>query len=364
MQAGANLPRTTGTECGMTAELDTILPGRATGERSWLRRLWQSNAFTIGISLVLHGALFSAFYHVAFDEQRAPRRVVIPEARLAPIGGSGAPSLTGDLPQLKLRPPPPQLGGQSSAAGPSGPAAGSPLLLSDVPVVAVNLGSGVGAVVGDVEGSSRRAAGRSGADRVGGALMGAGYGGGGAGGGLGGPVCNFFGAAGNAYKVVYVVDISGSLKIYLRDIVAEMTTSIRGLTPTQQFQILTNVTDLDLKIVEFAPGRLVYATEKNKSAAIEFAKGFRVAPGEFDPVQTLTRAYEHRPELIYLLSDGEYDKFEDLLLPKVRELYKQCPAKITAISFNPSPRNVQLLRSVVSATGGNFRLVEESRLGR
>jgi hypothetical protein len=235
-----------------------------------------------------------------------------------------------------------------------------------LPVVAVNLTSGTGAVVGDIEGSSHAAAGFAGTGSAGGSLMGTGYGGGGsAGGGLAGPACSFFGAAGNAYKVVYVVDISASLTIYLRDIVSEMTTSIRGLTPAQQFQILTNVTDdKDWKIVEFAPSRLVYANEKNKSGAIEFVKGLKTTPGEFDPVQTLARAYELKPELIYLLSDGAYDKFEDQLLPKVRELYKRCPAKITAISFNPSPRNVQLLQSVTNETGGNFRLVEESRLGK
>ena len=329
------------------------------GGRSWPRRVVRSNAFTIGLSIALHAALFFAFYHVAFHEERGPRRVIIPEARLAPGGGNG-PARAGDMPRLSLQPMSPPSGGPGGAAG---PAAANALLLSDLPVVAVNLTGGSGFVVGDANGSSRGTAGLAGAG--GGSLMGTGYGGGGTGGGgLAGPACSFFGAAGNAYKVVYVVDISGSLEIYLKDIVGEVSSSVRGLIPTQQFQILTYMSDRgDVRLLEFATGRLSYANEKNKAAATEFTKSLKVVRGAFDPVQALTKAYELQPELIYLLSDGEYDEFPELLA-KVRELYKQCPAKITAISFNPAPRNLPVLQNVANETGGHFRLVEESQLGK
>lgn len=346
---------------GMTADIEKILPERWKEGRSWPQRVVRSNAFTISLSVALHGALFFAFWHIAFREERAPRRVIIPEARLAPAGGGSGPAKAGEMPKLAMQPVPPPPGGSGAAVG---PAAGSALQLSELPVVAVNLTGSGGVVVGDVEGTARPQNGLAGLG--GGSLMGAGYGGGtgGGGGGLAGPACSFFGAVGNAYKVVYVVDVSGSLGIYLEDIKRKANESIRGLTPTQQFQILTYVSDRDGKRpIEFVAGRLTYANEKNKSAATEFTKSLKVERGAFDPVQALTMAYALQPELVYLLSDGDYVEFPELL-GKVRELYEQCPAKITVISFNPAQRNVRLLQSIASATGGNFRLVEESQLDK
>lgn len=348
----------------MTADMDTILPARALNQRSWLRRLGRSNALTISVSLLLHGALFFACYYVAFHEQTTPRRVVIPEARLAPMG-SGGPMSPGEAPRLNLQSLPPPTGA-ANTDGPGLPVTGSALMLSDVPVVAVNLAGGGRPIVGDVEGTEHGPSTIAGAGNAGGGLMGTGYGGGGggAGSGFGGPACSFFGAVGNAYKVVYVVDISGSLAIYLDDIIRNVNESVRGLTPAQRFQILTYMSDPDgTRIVEFAAGRLTYANEKNKAAAGDFTKNLKVVRGAFDPVRALTMAYALQPELIYLLSDGEYDEFPELVT-KVRELHQQCPTKITAISFNPAPRNMRLLQSVVNETGGNFRLVEESRLGK
>lgn len=344
----------------MTAEVEKILPERAKEGRSWPQRVVRSNAFTISLSVALHGALFYAFWHIAFREERAPRRIIIPEARLAPAGGGGT-AQPGEMPKLAMPPVPPPPGGSGAAVG---PAAGSALQLSELPVVAVNLTGSGGVVVGDADGTKQPTSGPAGLSSA--SLMGAGYGGGtgGEGRGLAGPACSFFGAVGNAYKVVYVVDISGSLGIYLEDIKRRANESIRGLTPTQQFQILTYVSDREGKRpIEFAAGRLTYANEKNKTAATEFTKNLKVERGAFDPVQALTKAYGLQPELIYLLSDGDYVEFPELLT-KVRELYQQCPAKITVISFSPAQRNVQLLQSIAGATGGHFRLVEESQLDK
>jgi hypothetical protein len=362
---GAGLPWKAGTEYGMTADTDTILPGRPAARRSWLQRLGRSNASTITLSVLLHGSVFLAFYHVAFREARPRPTLIIPEARLAPAGGP-APSRSGEMPKLTLQPTPPPPDNAGKITGTVGPAGGSPLVLSELPVVAVNLTNGAGWVVGDADGSSHGSASLAGAGSSGGSLLGTGYAGTSRGGASVGPMASFFGAVGNAYKVVYVVDISVSVSLYLPDIVKEMSNSIRGLTPAQQFHILTSISSLhgELEMAEFGPHRLVYATERYKQDAFQFMKNFQSKTGAFDPIKTMTRAYELKPELIYFLSDGDYDDVTNDLPRKVRELYARHPAKITIITFNPHPRHVQLLETIARDTGGHFRLVEDSKLGK
>ncbi|MEP0844716.1 MAG: hypothetical protein HRF43_18615 [Phycisphaerae bacterium] len=345
----------------MTSMHQAIVGGGFRRGPSWLQRLGRSNGLTLGISAVLHGAVFLGFYRVVLREDSPPRQIIIPEARLAPAGGAaGNPSVP--PPRLDPRPAPPPLSGSVGSIASAGPTAVSPLQLNELPVLAVNLTGGSGFVVGAPPGT---ATGPSGSAVLGasGSLLGSGYAAGGRGGsgGLVGPATTFFGAAGNAYRVVYVVDVSASLRIYLSDVKKQLISSIQALTPSQQFQIITNQFDRTAKadaIREFAPNRLVYATEKNKREAVGFVNALRVETGVFDPLGTLRRAHQLQPELIYLLSDGDYPNVADDLLKLVKDLNARHPAKITAISFDPAPRSRGLLEAVTRQTGGFFRLVE------
>ena len=338
----------------MTPDQDIILPTPWHGRRSWIDRIWRSNTLTIVVSVGLHAALFVAFYRVVFSTQEAPKRVIIPEARLAPGGGSADRATSGELPKLSPRPPAPPPGGARPTEV-SGAAGGSPLQLSEMPVVAVNLGGGSNFVVGSSEGTSAN----RGTGSSQGSLLGGGYGSGTGGttGSMVGPATSFFGAAGNAYRIVYVVDVSNSLMYYRKDIIREVRDSIRNLTPTQEFGIILAKPK---QIQEFNGQRLVLANARNKSDATAFIEGTALARdvGEVDPVGALDRAFSLQPELVYFLSDGEYDNIKDDLLKKVADLHKRFAAKITVISIEPSPRNLPVLERIARETGGYFRPVQ------
>ncbi|MCX5685482.1 MAG: VWA domain-containing protein [Planctomycetota bacterium] len=58
--------------------------------------------------------------------------------------------------------------------------------------------------------------------------------------------------------------------------------------------------------VEMPPRQPVKAAAANKEKAYEFIDGV-IAQGETDPSRALKRAFDCRPDEIYLLTDGEFD---------------------------------------------------------
>ena len=122
------------------------------------------------------------------------------------------------------------------------------------------------------------------------------------GGGAGGP--EFFGVGGVAEKVVYVVDRSGSMTDSIMYVKYELRRSLRMLKPNQRFYVVFYSTG---PAVGMPSGKLVPATEPNKLAAYEFIDGI-VPVGQTDPSEALKQAFKVGPELIYLLTDGEFDR--------------------------------------------------------
>ncbi|MHC4799016.1 MAG: hypothetical protein ACYTF1_20475, partial [Planctomycetota bacterium] len=151
----------------------------------------KSNWFAGGISLLLHGIIFMVLYYIVFQESIQPKRHIIPEARLA--AGPSAPPPQSSLP-LKLT---------RQASTP--PNDIKKPQLDELPIFTINfdepqdtepLPSKVQTIDFSIGGAITESA--------------------------SGPTSSFFGVAGNAYKVVYVVDTSASLMIYINEIMRQM----------------------------------------------------------------------------------------------------------------------------------------------
>lgn len=323
-----------------------------------ISRLWRSNGFSIIVSAALHAALFAGFYQMAFREQKPARRIIIPEARLAPgVGGEGAspgPLKPGEPP--KLSPAPAGATAAGATAAPGGVA------WSEMPVLSLSAGAESSSLVGSITGAERPSNLGGSAFSGAGALTGYGLGTGGAAGGGGGgvvgaPATNFFGATGNAYKVVYVVDVSNSLMITLdKELVREMKGSIQAMIPTQQFHIILAKAN---QVVEFGPGKLVNASGQRKQEAMSFIENMaRIRdPGLPDPVEAIRRAFDADPELIYFLSDGDYkDHEKEALTALVSQRSPRGEVKITGIAFGYG--DAGFLERLARQTGGNFRKVD------
>ncbi len=179
-------------------------------------------------------------------------------------------------------------------------------------------------------------------------------------GGTAAPASVFFGQTGNAYKVVYVVDVSASQMIYMDDIVREMRQSLRGLVPTQRFHI---VLARPRQVDELSHRRLVPAVSRYTREAAAFLETIdRIPkPGKADPLEAMKRAFAVRPELIYFLSDGDYPDIEGELERTLDQLNADRAVAITVIGFEPSPRPRALLERIARNHGGHFRSVEPQR---
>lgn len=302
----------------------------------WVARLARSNAFSWGISIVAHLVVFAILYPLVYSEEVQPRRVIIPEARLAPVAAA-----TPDQPpptiRINRRPEPtptPAPDDQIIAADQLPPS----LIEADVlpaPLLPADGATAIGGVGSPVAASQT------------------------------GPVSTFFGMAGNAYKVVYVVDVSASLLGAMQELNSEMLRSIQALIPTQQFNI---VLTFDNQVHEFRQGRLVWANGEHKRAAQEFLSGMAATMGA-KPVEAMERAFAARPELIYFLSDGdhEWDTVKaggrTSLEKRLEELNRDRSVRITVIGFEPSAGPpLTLLERLARDHGGNYRTVRVESL--
>ena len=174
----------------------------------------------------------------------------------------------------------------------------------------------------------------------------------GRGGGAGEGV-NFFGTGGVAKKVVFVVDHSGSMTDSIVYVKHELKRSIRSLRPNQSFWLTfySSGPTLDLPT---AGHKLVPATEPNKAQAFDFIDTI-IAIGQTFPEDSLKKAFECQPELIYILTDGEFD-------PAIQGLIKTLNAKkevtVNTICFIYS-EGEPLLKKIAADNNGVYKFVGE-----
>lgn len=319
---------------------------------TWLSRATQSRSFAWCVSAAVHALIFLGIYSMAVSEWSPARVDIIPEARLAPA------------PQSRLPAPasPPKL----SDANALKPSLGEPARLRDLPVAAASpLAASEIVLPGELIGRAVLPVAPTGQTGMLPLVPTA-------------PVSRLFGQAGNAYKVVYLVDLSESIALlHLDEVVRELQDSVCSLVPTQSFHVIAMP---GRAILEFDPDvaagggaasrpRLVPATGRNKSAAMEFITVIEKVhqPGAADPVAAMERAFAVKPEMIYFLSDGDYANVAHELLARLRELNADRAVKITVIGFDPPkvevPRQGEitppvLLETIAREHGGHFRLVE------
>ncbi len=131
-------------------------------------------------------------------------------------------------------------------------------------------------------------------------------------GGLG-PKSPFMGVSGNAYRIVYLVDASGSMMPRKTIVVQALKESVDKLKPVQFFNVVFfhygDAEALDR-------GQLIPASPVNKRKAFDFADEME-ARDQTDPSKAIALAMGMKPQLIYLLTDG-FDKREDDFAKRLR----------------------------------------------
>jgi len=164
----------------------------------------------------------------------------------------------------------------------------------------------------------------------------------------------FFGISGPMRRVVYVVDRSGSMTDSIMYVKYELKRSIGELGEDAEFHVIFYSTGPP---VEMPTRRLVPATERNKKLAFEFIDGI-VAQGETDPSKALDRAFAVKPELIYLLTDGEFDK---AIIDRVSRLNEGNKVTVHTIGFLYRIGE-EVLKQIAKENSGDYKFVSEADL--
>ncbi len=168
-------------------------------------------------------------------------------------------------------------------------------------------------------------------------------------------VVRFFGvpAGEDARKVVYLVDASGSMTDGFGFVKLEIARSIRRLRTEHQFDVIFFGQGLPAELPE---ERLVDATEANKQGALEFVDSVHPR-GNTEPEAAIRRAFALRPEVIYLLSDGD-------LPASVVDVFAELNAdrRVIVHTILAGVYDGHILVQVARENGGKFTFISESDL--
>lgn len=218
--------------------------------------------------------------------------------------------------------------------------------LRDVPVEALQRGDVVGA---QLFGGS----GESGGEGLGeGALAG------------GGPVGSLWGvgAGQRADTIVYVMDRSGSMTDTFGTLKKELKKAIGELSDDQKFNVIWFSDEKNPESWSSAPRS---ATLNNKRDA--FVKIDEVYPeGQTDPVPAIHKALQSRPDVMFVLSDGDFNQQNKDVIDAIR---KRNPNKRTIINtilfiYDIRVDGENVLETIARENRGTYKHVTEDDVRR
>jgi hypothetical protein len=170
----------------------------------------------------------------------------------------------------------------------------------------------------------------------------------------GGTGPSFFGIGGKARgakKIVYVVDRSGSMLATFDAVRRELIRSTEGLRRSQRFHVIFfNAGDP----LENPPKKLVPATGMNKKALADFL-GTIQAEGSTDPIPAMRRAFDVKPDLVYFLTDGDFDP---ALLDWLRKWNRNEQVRIFTLAYVSQAGRI-LLEQISREHNGEFKFISE-----
>jgi hypothetical protein len=180
----------------------------------------------------------------------------------------------------------------------------------------------------------------------------------GGGGGMG-PKSPFMGVSGNAMKVVYLCDSSGSMMNKFDTLRNELRKACDSLKPVQAFDIIFFSEDKFIALDR----ELLLAVPETKRKAYDFLD--KTAPhGSSDPIPGIQAAFKAGPQLIYMLTDGDFPNNQQVI-EEIRKLNKDKRVKINTIAFmDRGEAYEKLLKQIADENGGLFKFVSDTDLQR
>jgi hypothetical protein len=179
-----------------------------------------------------------------------------------------------------------------------------------------------------------------------------------AGGGSGpGFKSSFYGTGGNANRIVYIIDHSGSMMDNFDYLKVETKRSVSQLVPLQFFSVIMVS---DTAAVSGA-AQLQRAVPDAKAQIIAKLEDF-VAEGQNDDLlppfqEAFQKAFDMHPQLIYFLTDGHFDP---RLADVVQQLNRQHKVHINTLAFvNHEASYEDQLQNLAKKNGGVYKFISE-----
>jgi len=185
-----------------------------------------------------------------------------------------------------------------------------------------------------------------------------------------GMTARFFGSGGNAVRLAYLVDASGSLIDTLPFVILELKRSIGELSERQEFTVIFFQGE---EALEVPPRGLKKATGANKQRVNQWLDAGNVVPmGQSSPVRSLRLALQYRPQLLFLLSDnitgeGRYEVDQRHLLAEIQQA-NRAGTKINTIQFLYQDKLVDYgmlptMEMISRQSGGVYKFLDGRELG-
>jgi len=181
------------------------------------------------------------------------------------------------------------------------------------------------------------------------------------GGGLG-PQAKLMGVGSPARTVVFVCDASGSMMNKMETLRQELDKGVSNLKASQQFNVIFFQ---DEKFAAAFDG-LVPATAANKRKSREFLSDVETKSTS-DPIPGLEAAFRSKPQLMFILTDGEFQNEEEVL-QKIKALNGDGKTTINTIAFvsdadgDTAQSFIDFLSGIAKDSNGKFQLVKEESL--
>lgn len=155
-------------------------------------------------------------------------------------------------------------------------------------------------------------------------------------------------------RIVFVIDRSGSMTDTIMYVKWELKRCLRHLKPHQQFHVIFYSTGPAL---EMPNRKLVPAIDPNRVAAYDFIDHI-IPVGGTDPSDALKAAFALKPDVINLLSDGE---FAPEVVGLIDRLNAKREVKVNTVCFIYTP-GAHILMDIAQRNSGSYRYVGEEDL--
>lgn len=110
--------------------------------------------------------------------------------------------------------------------------------------------------------------------------------------------------------------------------------------------------------------QLLKATPENKQAAETFLEDKVTPRGETDPIPAIEAAFAQNPEVIFLLTDGDFPD-NNAVLKRVAELNARQPVQVNTIAFvgegDTDAEFIKILQKIAKDSDGAYRKADESK---